>query len=1078
MLIDSTQRMLQDQIEQLHLADEDIVVLKGFPLSWAGVNDQSKTLDEINQNKLSYFMKTFGTRKIFPYEEFLLLSKFIIDQYSHIYVIENNLFSNLFVIDAPMSSDLRDKLINHFSDSDEISDDSEIGTAMDVINIFNGLQIQDGVLIGAYNDESILSSSEKIREISLYQGKVEKIFTCGKQDGIEYDDLIEEKDYAVLVKKVFEITSASFIYVRTANYTNDKTLLNNQLAILQFYCGNEVKIYDITSNIVSPAFEHRKEYNEILKKYWGYDSFRSFDIYDLNKLQQGQKVTVPISQEQIISDLVTQVEACHSEEKSHRDVFVTAPTGSGKSVIFQVPAIYLAEKYNLLTIVISPLIGLMNDQVSNLENRNYQKAKTINSDISPIIKQEILDKVAGGQYHILYLSPETLLARSDVEQLIGDRTIGMIVVDEAHIVTTWGKQFRPDYWYLGEHIRKLRKRQMEKKGCSFIIATFTATAIYRGIEDMYEETRNSLHMIDPITYLGCMKRNDINIIIDKTKMDAQQHVDYETDKFNQIRELVERALITNKKTLIYFPTISLINKCAEYLQIKDLGSYVSKYYGTLTKDEKDESYHAFLSGKKKVMLATKAFGMGIDIDDIDIVAHFAPTGNVCDYVQEIGRAARKPGLQGEAYYHYDSHDFKFINQLHGLSIIKPYQLINVIRKIDELYTQKQKIFSSTPHTRKKNALLLDAENFSYIFESPYGDSEDNINKVKTALLLIQKDFEARYGYSPILVRPIPLFSRGYFVISPRTRVNLLKAYPKCLSVINEDKKVCSLDLNIIWNKDYSDKSFPQFKYLIYSRNKDFDFNKKYLLEPALCIDLTWANQADASFRKIWGVFKRWVSENYANQKYVGSKDFAREVGNKLKIGEYKAQSILDVLIATMIDYRKDYFHQAASLFNRREMKNGETIYQFKTAVQSYLNWVESEYRFIWDSSSTNNVLYVPNAQGIAAKEICTVLGILEALNILTFKINGGANSQIYIYVYQISRLKSIIAKPSKYRNRLLELVKERHLISTKMLTYIYEQNFTSGEIWDILENYFLGIIPDYVKKECKKINKYIDFPSL
>jgi len=97
---------------------------------------------------------------------------------------------------------------------------------------------------------------------------------------------------------------------------------------------------------------------------------------------------------------------------------------------------------------------------------------------------------------ILYISPETLLSRSDVVQLIGDRTIGMIVIDEAHIVTTWGKQFRPDYWYLGDHIKMLRKNQLKNKGRAFVIATFTATAIYHGLEDMYTETINSLHMLN------------------------------------------------------------------------------------------------------------------------------------------------------------------------------------------------------------------------------------------------------------------------------------------------------------------------------------------------------------------------------------------------------------------------------------------------------------------------------------------------------------------------------------------------------------------------------------------------------
>ena len=143
-------------------------------------------------------------------------------------------------------------------------------------------------------------------------------------------------------------------------------------------------------------------------------------------------------------------------KKDYRDVFVTASTGAGKSAMFQISAIYLAEEYNLFTIVISPLIGLMKDQVYNLELLNYKYARTINSDISPIHKQEIINDIADYKCHILYISPVSLLSRSDLEQIIGDRTLGLMVIDEAHIVTTWGKQFRPDYWYLGDHLRKIK----------------------------------------------------------------------------------------------------------------------------------------------------------------------------------------------------------------------------------------------------------------------------------------------------------------------------------------------------------------------------------------------------------------------------------------------------------------------------------------------------------------------------------------------------------------------------------------------------------------------------------------------
>lgn len=151
-------------------------------------------------------------------------------------------------------------------------------------------------------------------------------------------------------------------------------------------------------------------------------------------LEKGEKKVVSISQEKIISDLIEQIEKC-IRGKTFKDIFVTAPTGAGKSLMFQIPAMYIGKKYDLVTLVITPLIGLMNDQVQALESKGYHAARTINSDISPIIKQEILEEVANGTCHILYLSPESLLSRSDIEALIGKRQIGMLVVDEAHIVT-------------------------------------------------------------------------------------------------------------------------------------------------------------------------------------------------------------------------------------------------------------------------------------------------------------------------------------------------------------------------------------------------------------------------------------------------------------------------------------------------------------------------------------------------------------------------------------------------------------------------------------------------------------------
>ena len=185
----------------------------------------------------------------------------------------------------------------------------------------------------------------------------------------EYIELVEEADYISLVRKVF--AAPDEIYVRTNNYTGDLAKLNSRLKILAAYRSDWTDMYILRPPKVAESVTIKPEFSAILQKYWGYSSFRDLQVYDMASLEDGKKEVVTVSQARIISDLVQQIEQCESGGTDFRDVFVTAPTGAGKSVMFQIPAIYLAEKYNLLTIVISPLIGLMNDQVKNQEVKFY-----------------------------------------------------------------------------------------------------------------------------------------------------------------------------------------------------------------------------------------------------------------------------------------------------------------------------------------------------------------------------------------------------------------------------------------------------------------------------------------------------------------------------------------------------------------------------------------------------------------------------------------------------------------------------------------------------------------------------------
>lgn len=152
--------------------------------------------------------------------------------------------------------------------------------------------------------------------------------------------------------------------------------------------------------------------------------------------------------------------------------------------------------------------------------------------------------------------------------------------------------------------------------------------------------------------------------------------------------------------------------------------------------------------------------------------------------------------------------------------------------------------------------------------------------------------------------------------------------------------------------------------------------------------------------------------------------------------------------------------------------DGKTTYSFNVAVNSYLTWVEKTYRMII-KETRDGQLYLVNDGGTLLKETSTVLGIFEAIDVLSFNMIGGANSQLYIYINQTLSLENILNRPGHYQNRLLDAVSIRHLISVKMLTYIYEGNFSSEEILDLLEDYFLGVIPEKVKCDCRKENPNI-----
>ena len=319
----------------------------------------------------------------------------------------------------------------------------------------------------------------------------------------------------------------------------------------------------------------------ILKKYFNYPSFKG-------------------RQKEIINRLINE----------HGHCLVLMPTGGGKSICYQVPALMFKGG----TIVISPLIALMQDQVDALKKRNIP-AEFINSTVNPKERNERLKNFVGGKVKLLYVTPERFRKPEFVEQ-IKKAKVSLLAVDEAHCISEWGHDFRPDYSRISE-FRELLDNPLT--------IALTATA-----------TKNVQN--DIITKLGLTK-DEIKLFhqgIERPnlRLEAVDVFD-EKETLNEIYKILDKY---NGPGIIYF---SLIKKLEYYSQILgDKGYKHEIYHGKLDARKRKQTQWDFLSGKQDLILATNAFGMGIDKPDIRFVIHAEVPSSIESYYQEIGRAGR------------------------------------------------------------------------------------------------------------------------------------------------------------------------------------------------------------------------------------------------------------------------------------------------------------------------------------------------------------------------------------------------------------------------------------------------------
>ena len=319
------------------------------------------------------------------------------------------------------------------------------------------------------------------------------------------------------------------------------------------------------------------EAQNILKKYFGYENFRP-------------------GQEEIITHIL-----------NNEDVLGIMPTGAGKSVCYQVPAMILDG----VTIVISPLISLMKDQVDSL-NEIGIPATFINSTLSYNSYEQTIENIVHDVYKIIYVAPERLNSDTFLN-LLNKINISMVTIDEAHCVSQWGHDFRPSYCEIANMILNLKKRP--------IVSAFTATAT----ELVKNDIINLLHLENPYCLTTGFDRKNLKFSVETPN-----------DKIEFIINYLDEH--KNESGIIYCLTRKNVDTVFD--KLSDLGLSVSKYHGGMTEKQRRLSQEDFTFDRTKIMVATNAFGMGIDKSNVRYVIHYNMPKDLESYYQEAGRGGR------------------------------------------------------------------------------------------------------------------------------------------------------------------------------------------------------------------------------------------------------------------------------------------------------------------------------------------------------------------------------------------------------------------------------------------------------
>jgi len=481
--------------------------------------------------------------------------------------------------------------------------------------------------------ELLLRSIEKFKTLPTLQRNI--LYTLLKNEEvfkgffkfISYEDIFEELSAMILQGSILNIFKT---IIRDTDVLKEALVHNRiELAFILAIRMPELEVnaqppkvlYDykeITSLQSRLCFDYDSSVEELsstAKDIFGFGTFRDFPRQDAT-LETGTK----ISQKEIVTAAL-----------KNESFLAILPTGGGKTFTFWLPSIIKAKSLKTLTVVISPLQALIKDHMNSFHETvaNY-KAVALSGYMSPSERANSMEKVVNGDADILYIAPESLRSNA-VFNLLKNRVIERFVIDEAHCLSTWGNDFRHDYFYIGSFINDLLKEKPFQDDIP--VSCFTATAKPKVMDDITEYIESSLNL----------KMNRYIAVPERKNLDYEGHeLSSDKAKYTSLLELISTK---EGSTLIYIP--SSTKKCddiAKQLAL-DTGKNVKSFHSKLDTDTKMQILQEYIDDSVDIVVATTAFGMGVDKPNIKNVIHYEISESLENYSQEAGRGARDQNIR-------------------------------------------------------------------------------------------------------------------------------------------------------------------------------------------------------------------------------------------------------------------------------------------------------------------------------------------------------------------------------------------------------------------------------------------------